>query len=78
MLRDSINRHVVTVHFGEGFRCQGCEREFSRKDVYDKHVASGGVCGGVGAAIVYGTERRVIDTRQALQRGGDAIRYAGH
>ena len=76
MLKDSLNRHVVTVHFGEGFHCQGCDQNFSRKDVYNKHVESGGVCRNAGAAIVYDTERRLIDTRQALQRG-NAVRYAG-
>ena len=53
MLKDSLNRHVVTVHFGEGFHCQGCDQNFSRKDVYNKHVESGGVCRNAGAAIVY-------------------------
>ena len=77
MLKDSLNRHVVTVHFGEGFHCQGCDQNFPRKDVYNKHVEpSGGVCRNAGAAIVYDTERRLIDTRQALQRG-NAVRYAG-
>ena len=77
MLKDSINRHVVTVHLGEGFHCQGCNEEFSRKDVYDKHVANAEVCRNAGAAIVYDTGHMVIDTRQALQRGGGAVRYAG-
>ena len=76
MLKDSINRHVVTVHLGEGFHCQGCNKEFSRKDVYNKHVTSADVCRDAGAAIVYATEHRVIDARQALQRGGDAVRYS--
>jgi hypothetical protein len=76
MLKDSINRHVVTVHFEEGFHCQGCNQEFPRKDVYNKHAAGAEVCRDAGAAIVYGTERSLIDTRQALQRG-DAVRCAG-
>lgn len=76
MVKDSINRHVVTVHLGEGFHCQGCNLVFSRKDMYDQHVANGEACREAGAAIVYGTEYRVIDTRQALQRGGHALRYA--
>ncbi|KAF8546469.1 hypothetical protein OG21DRAFT_1119542 [Imleria badia] len=75
MLKDSINRHLVTIHFGEAFHCQGCDREFPRKDVYNKHVEDGEVCRGAGVAMVYGTEHRVIDTRQALHRG--TIRYAG-
>ncbi|KAI9568854.1 hypothetical protein HD554DRAFT_2096257, partial [Boletus coccyginus] len=76
MLKDSINRHVVTVHLGEGFRCQSCDQEFSRKDVYNQHVEDGEACRDAVAAMVYGTERRVIDTRQALHRGGK-VRYAG-
>ena len=35
--------------------------------MFNKHVESGGVCRNAGAAIVYDTERRLIDTRQALQ-----------
>ena len=75
MLKDSINRHVVTVHIEEVFHCLGCNQEFSRKDVYNKHVRKVEVCRDVGPAMVYGTGRGVIDTRQALRRdGGD--RYA--
>lgn len=74
MLKYSINRHVATVHIEEGFRCQGCNQEFSRKDMYDKHVQKSEVCRDAGAAMVYGTERRVIDTSQVLWRG--AVRYA--
>ncbi|KAF8557867.1 hypothetical protein OG21DRAFT_1504852 [Imleria badia] len=77
MLKDSINRHLVTVHLDEEFHCQGCNEIFSRKDVYDQHVESGEVCREAGAAIVYGTERREIDARQELQRGGHTFRYAG-
>ncbi|KAF8418250.1 hypothetical protein L210DRAFT_408442 [Boletus edulis BED1] len=76
MLKDSINRHVVTSHFKEAFHCQGCDEEFSRQDVYNQHVEDSEMCKGTGAAIVYGTERRVIDAHQALHQGG-AIRYAG-
>ena len=72
MLKDSITRHVVTVHFGEGFHCRGCDQEFPREDVYNQHVENGEV---PGVAMVYGTEHRIIDTRQALQRGG-TICYA--
>ena len=76
MLKDSINRHVVTVHLGECFHCRGCDQEFPRKDVYNLHVEDSEACRGADAAMVYGIERRVIDTRQVLHRGG-AIRYAG-
>ncbi|KAI9573221.1 hypothetical protein HD554DRAFT_2059897 [Boletus coccyginus] len=75
MLKYSINRHVATVHIEEGFRCQGCNQEFSRKDMYDKHVQKSEVCRDAGAMMVYGTERRVIDTSQVLWRGG-AVRDA--
>lgn len=74
MLEGSINRHVVTVHLGEGFFCQGCHQTYSRKDVYDQHVAKEEACKDAGAMLVYGTERRAIDTRQALH-GGNATRY---
>ena len=75
MRKDSINCHVVTVHLGEGFHCEGCDQEFPRKDVYNQHVEDNEACRGAGSAMVYGTAPRVIDTRQALHRG--AIRYAG-
>jgi len=77
MRKDSINRHIVTVHLGEGFHCHGCDQEFSRRDVYDKHVQNGEVCRNGGAAIMYGAEHRVIDARQALQQSGATVRYAG-
>ncbi|KAN0081631.1 hypothetical protein V8E55_009255 [Tylopilus felleus] len=77
MLRDSLNRHILTVHLREGFHCHGCNQTFSRKDVYDTHVGSDEVCKHAGVAIVYSTERRMIDTRRALQRAGDAVRYTG-
>jgi len=76
MLKDSINRHVVTVHLGERFHCQGCDHEFPRKDVYNKHAEDGEACKGAVAAMVCRVERKVIDTRHALDRGGP-IRYAG-
>ncbi|KAG8220496.1 hypothetical protein J3R82DRAFT_3194 [Butyriboletus roseoflavus] len=75
MLKDSINRHVVTVHLGERFSCWGCNQKFSRKDVYDQHVQKGEACRDAGAAVVYGTACRMIDTHMALQQGG-AVRYA--
>ena len=67
MLKDSINRHVVTVHLGEGFHCRGCDQEFPRKDVYNQHAEDSEVCRDAGAAMVYGTASRMIDTRQVLQ-----------
>ena len=78
MLRDSLNRHILTVHIGEGFHCHECNQTFSRKNVYDSHLEIGEACRDSGIAIVYGTERRVIDTRRALERAGDVVRYAGH
>ena len=44
--------------------------------MYNQHVENGEACRDAGAAMVYGTERRVIDTRQLLHQGG-AVRYAG-
>lgn len=70
MTKGSMNRHVVTVHLGEGFHCKGCDQEFPRKDVYNQHINDNEECKGAGAVMVYGTERRVIDARQALQGGG--------
>ena len=67
MLKDSINRHLVTVHLGEGFHCRGCDQEFPRKDVYNQHAEDSEVCRDAGAAMVYGTASRMIDTRQVLQ-----------
>ncbi|KAF8441304.1 hypothetical protein L210DRAFT_3630038 [Boletus edulis BED1] len=74
MLKDSINRHVVTVHLSEGFHCHGCNQELSRKDVYDQHVRNG-LCRNAEATIVYGREHKVIDTKIALRRGGP-VRHA--
>ncbi|KAG9311442.1 hypothetical protein JVU11DRAFT_8555 [Chiua virens] len=76
MTQGSINRHVVTAHLEERFHCQGCEQTFSRKDVYKQHVEKEEVCKGLGAKMVYGTERRVIDVHEALQQEG-ALRYSG-
>ncbi|KAF8549734.1 hypothetical protein OG21DRAFT_557995 [Imleria badia] len=76
MHTDSINRHVLSVHLGEAFHCQGCDKEFARKDTYIQHVKRDDVCRHTGPVKVYGTKRRVIDTRNAV-RQGVAIRYAG-
>ena len=78
MLRDSVNRHVVTVHFGEVFHCQGCRQVFPRKDVYNQHVEGNEACRDAGAAILYKTGHREINTRQILQQEftGDAVRFS--
>lgn len=73
MHKGSTNRHVVTVHLGEGFFCQGCTETFSRKDVYNAHIEEE-ACKDVGAVMVYGTERKAIGIHQALQQG-NAVRY---
>ena len=44
--------------------------------MYNRHVEESEVCRDVGAAMVFGTEPMVIDTRQVLCRGR-AVRYAG-
>ena len=75
MLKDSISRHIVSVHLGEAFDCQGCPKVFPRRDVYDKHLEDNGACREVGAVIVYGMEHKVIDTRRALKQEGNEVRY---
>ncbi|KAF8141135.1 hypothetical protein EV363DRAFT_1203597 [Boletus edulis] len=75
MLKGSINRHIVTAHLEEAFRCQRCDRELPRKDVYNQHIEDSESCRGAGAAMVYGTPCVVIDASLALRRGG-ATRYA--
>lgn len=75
MLKDSIKRHVVSVHLGETFQCQSCPKVFPRSNVYDKHAEKSEGCRGVGATIVYGTERKVIDTHRALKGKGNKVRY---
>lgn len=75
MLKDSLNRHVLTVHLGEGFYCHGCNQVFSRNDVYNLHIQRVESCRNASFAMVYGTEQRVVDTYQAL-RLGTTVRYA--
>ncbi|KAF8546115.1 hypothetical protein OG21DRAFT_1586552 [Imleria badia] len=48
-----FNCHVMTVHFGEAFHCQGCDQEFPRKDVYNQHVEVGETCRVAGAAMIW-------------------------
>ncbi|KAI9573250.1 hypothetical protein HD554DRAFT_1161528 [Boletus coccyginus] len=76
MRKDSVSRHIISVHLEEEFHCQGCNKEFPRRDVYDKHVQNNEVCRDAGAAIVYGAEHEAINARQALQQREAPVRYA--
>ncbi|KAF9222368.1 hypothetical protein BS17DRAFT_185176 [Gyrodon lividus] len=75
MLKDSINRHVVTVHLGEVFFCKGCGEESPRQDVYEQHVEHNEGCRGAGTVVTYQTEMKMISAHEALKRGG-AVRDA--
>ena len=66
MLRHSVNRHVVAIHFGELFHC--CRQVFPRKDVYNQHIEGNEACRDAGAAILYEPGYRVINTRRVLQQ----------
>ncbi|KAF9230605.1 hypothetical protein BU15DRAFT_69054 [Melanogaster broomeanus] len=70
MLKDSISRHVVSVHLGEVFFCKGCGKESPRKDVYEQHVEYNEGCRAAGAAVTHHTEIKMIDAYEALSRGG--------
>ncbi|KAI9573246.1 hypothetical protein HD554DRAFT_2035632 [Boletus coccyginus] len=76
MRKDSVSRHIINVHLEEEFHCQGCDKGFPRRDVYDNHVQNNEVCRDAGAAIVYGAEHEVINARQALQQKVAPVRYA--
>ncbi|KAF9222373.1 hypothetical protein BS17DRAFT_185545 [Gyrodon lividus] len=77
MLKESVSRHVVSIHLGEKWKCQGCREEFTRKDAYGRHVekASKEECRNAGALIMYDADSRVVDARTALASGGRQ-RYA--
>ncbi|KAI9573222.1 hypothetical protein HD554DRAFT_1996017, partial [Boletus coccyginus] len=38
MLKESISRHVLGVHLGETWKCQGCGKGIARKDAYGQHA----------------------------------------
>ncbi|KAF9230606.1 hypothetical protein BU15DRAFT_57075, partial [Melanogaster broomeanus] len=75
MLKDSISRHVVSVHLGEAFFCKECGEESARKDVYEQHVERSEGCRVAGASVAYRTEIKMVDAHEALRCGG-AIRSA--
>ncbi|KAG6382127.1 hypothetical protein JVT61DRAFT_770 [Boletus reticuloceps] len=72
MLKESIARHIVTVHLEEMRECQGCGKEIVRNDVYKRHVMESDfdACRNLGALITYSGDARKIDARAALQGGG--------
>ena len=78
MLKESIARHIVTVHLGEVWECQGCGKEIVRSDAYGRHAERSDfdACRTSGALITYSADARVIDARVALESGG-TLRYAG-
>ena len=77
MLKESIARHIVTVHLGEVWECQGCGKEIVRNDAYGRHAVRSNfnACRTSGALITYSVDARVIDARAALESGG-RLRYA--
>ncbi|KAG9308870.1 hypothetical protein JVU11DRAFT_11329 [Chiua virens] len=78
MLKESISRHLVGVHLGELWECQGCRKRIARKDAYMQHSAKSAfvACQNSGAVITYAADAREIDVHVALNSGG-ALRYAG-
>jgi hypothetical protein len=77
MLKESISRHILNIHLGETWECQGCEKAITRKDVYGRHAVSSDFegCRTAGALITYSADVRVINARAALDSGG-RLRYA--
>ncbi|KAF8557857.1 hypothetical protein OG21DRAFT_1504840 [Imleria badia] len=71
MLRESIARHIVNVHLGEIWECQGCGKEIARSDAYGQHAEKSefDACQTSGALITYTTDARVIDAPIALESG---------
>jgi len=77
MLKESISRHIVSIHMDEVWECQGCGKQIARNDAYGRHAARSGLeeCRTSGALITYYSDARVIDARAALDNGG-GVRYA--
>lgn len=77
ILKESISRHILSIHLGETWKCQGCGKAIARKDVYVRHVERSDFegCRTAGALITYSADVRVIDARAALDSGG-SLRYA--
>ncbi|KAF9232222.1 hypothetical protein BU15DRAFT_67657 [Melanogaster broomeanus] len=53
MLKDSISRHVVSVHLGEVFFCKECGEKSPRQDVYEQHIERSEGCRVSGASVTY-------------------------
>ncbi|KAF8557838.1 hypothetical protein OG21DRAFT_1494390 [Imleria badia] len=72
MLKESIARHILSIHLGEMRECRGCGKGIARKDAYERHVvkAESEGCRIAGALVTYSAEVRVIDARAALDGGG--------
>ena len=77
MLKESIARHVLSLHLGEMWECPGCAKRVTRKDAYGRHAAESELeaCLTAGPLITYSVDVRVIDARAALNSGG-RVRYA--
>ena len=78
MLKESIARHVVSIHLGEMWGCKGCGKEIARNDAYGRHAMRSDleVCRTSGALITYAADARVVNARVALDGRGKQ-RYAG-
>ena len=72
MLKESIPRHIVTIHLDEVWECQGCGKNFVRNDAYGRHAArsESPACQTSGALVSYSADAREIDARAALESGG--------
>lgn len=75
MLKESIARHIVNIHLGEMWECQGCGKGIVRSDAYGRHAERSefDACRTSGALITYSTNAQVIDARAAL---GGGVGYA--
>jgi hypothetical protein len=77
MLKESIARHIVSVHMNEVWECQGCGKQISRNDAFGLHAtrSDSEECRTSGALITYSSDARAIDARGALDNAG-GVRYA--
>lgn len=78
MLKESISRHIVNVHLGETWECQGCGKGTTRSDAFGRHAEKSefDACRTLGPLITHSVGVRVINTCAALENGG-RVRYAG-
>ena len=72
MLKESIARHILSIHLGEIWKCQGCDNKIARKDAYERHSVKSDSekCRNAGALVTYSADVRVIDARAALDNRG--------